>query len=113
MLTVLGRGCRFCDGITRRGFLRVSGSLAAGLGLAPRTGAGEPAEAASGHKAVIIVYLPGGPSHLDLFDLKPDSPAEVRGAFRPIRTRVPGVEISELLPRLAGVADRLAILRSV
>jgi hypothetical protein len=113
VLTILGRGSRFCDGLTRRSFLTVSGSLAAGLGLPPLARAGEEAHQPSRHKAVIVVYLPGGPSHLDSFDPKPDAPAEVRGEFRPIRTRLPGVTVSELFPRLAGMMDRLAIVRSV
>jgi len=63
--------------------------------------------------AVIFVWLPGGPPHLDTYDMKPDAPAEVRGAFRPIRTNVPGIEVCELLPRHARVADRFALVRSV
>jgi hypothetical protein len=66
-----------------------------------------------GHKSVIMVYLSGGLAHQDTFDLKPDAPAEVRGEFAPIATRVPGVQFGELLPRLAGVADRLAVIRSI
>ena len=65
------------------------------------------------HKAIINVYLPGGPSHIDLFDLKPDAPVEVRGEFSPIRTNVPGMEISEVFPKLAQVADKFSIIRSV
>jgi len=57
--------------------------------------------------------MPGGPTHLDMFDIKPEAPPEVRGEFRPIATKVPGVEISELMPRLAGMADKLTILRSL
>src|SRR5262245_27558204 len=60
-----------------------------------------------------MVYLPGGPPHLDLVDLKPHAPAEVRGEFRPIPTRVTGMQLCEHLPRLAGLADRLAVIRSV
>jgi|TARA_B110000914_G_scaffold191649_1_gene178301 hypothetical protein len=67
----------------------------------------------SSHKAVINIYLPGGPSHLDMFDLKPDAPAEIRGEFRPIGTNVPGIEICELFPRLAKMADKFAIIRSL
>jgi hypothetical protein len=64
-------------------------------------------------KAVIMIYLPGGPPHQDTFDLKPDAPSEVRGEFKPIRTNVPGIEICEHLPRLARIADKLAIVRSI
>jgi hypothetical protein len=64
-------------------------------------------------KAVIMVWLEGGPSHLDIYDLKPDAPAEIRGEFKPIRTRVPGMEICELLPLQAEIADQLAIVRNM
>ena len=75
------------------------------------------AEAAKGvrnpAKGVIMVLLPGGPSHLDMFDLKPDAPAEIRGEFRPTATNVPGIDICELMPRLAGMADKLTLVRSL
>jgi hypothetical protein len=64
-------------------------------------------------KAVINVYLPGGPSHLDMWDLKPDAPREVRGEFSPISTNVPGMQICELFPKLAKIADKFAIIRSL
>ena len=60
-----------------------------------------------------MVLLPGGPTHLDTFDLKPDAPAEIRGEFRPIATNVPGIDICELMPRLARMADKLTIIRSL
>ncbi len=66
-----------------------------------------------GHKAVIMVFLPGGPSHQDMFDLKQDAPREVRGEFRPISTRVPGIQICEHLPRLAQVMDKVTVIRSM
>jgi hypothetical protein len=68
---------------------------------------------ASRHKAVIMIYLPGGPPHQDMYDIKVDAPAEVRGEFRPIRTNVRGIEICQHLPRMAKIADKLAIVRSV
>jgi hypothetical protein len=58
-----------------------------------------------------MVYLPGGPSHIDLYDMKPAAPVEVRGEFRPIRTNVPGLDICELMPRQARIADKFAIIR--
>jgi hypothetical protein len=64
-------------------------------------------------KAVIMVLLPGGPTHLDTFDLKPDAPAEIRGEFQPISTNLPGLEICELLPRLARIADKFTLIRSL
>ena len=60
-----------------------------------------------------MVLLPGGPSHLDMYDLKPDARAEIRGEFRPIATKVPGVDICELMPRLAKAADKLTFIRSL
>src|SRR5262249_22030842 len=64
-------------------------------------------------KGIIMVLLPGGPTHLDTFDLKPDAPAEIRGEFRPIATNVPGLDLCELMPRLARLADKLAVIRSL
>ena len=116
MLNILGRFDRrrsHCDGISRRGFLKVGGMAAGGLSLPQLLQTEAQAGSGSSHKAVINVYLPGGPSHLDLFDLKPDAPAEIRGEFSPIRTNVPGVEISEMFPLLAKRADQFAIIRSV
>jgi hypothetical protein len=104
----------FCDGITRRDFFRV-GALA-GLGLSlPRflelKAAGAVASASA--KAAIYVRLSGGPSHLDTFDMKPDAPDSHRGEFGEIATNVPGIRISEHLPKLAQCADKYAILRGV
>jgi hypothetical protein len=102
-----------CDGMKRRDFLRI-GAIGAGLSLSGylrMSAAGE----IQGAKATsaIFINLPGGPSHMDSFDLKPDAPAEYRGAFNPIKTNVPGVEISEHLPKLAQCADKYTILRGV
>src|SRR5262249_60914798 len=67
----------------------------------------------STHKSVIMIYLAGGLAHQDTFDLKPEAPAGIRGEFRPIATRLPGVQVGELLPRIAGVMDKLAVIRSI
>lgn len=103
----------FCDGLARRDFLRVGSLAMGGLSLPQLLRA----EAASGrrpsNKSVIMIFLSGGPPHQDLVDLKPSAPAEVRGEFNPIATNVPGIEICELLPRLARLTDRLAIIRSM
>jgi hypothetical protein len=90
--------------------LRVGGGLAVAAGLAPRLARANPE---SGAKSCIFIYLLGGPPHLDMFDLKPNAPAEVRGPFRPIATTLPGVQICEHLPRLAKLAHRFALVRSV
>jgi len=118
MLSIVGARSRggFCDTLARRQFLRI-GSLAglggtAGVSLVDLARA-EAVAGTRSHKAVIMIYLPGGPPHQDLVDLKPDAPAEIRGEFRPIPTNVPGIEFSELLPRLAGMADKLAVIRSI
>jgi hypothetical protein len=101
----------------RREFLRWGGGLAAAGLLMPELRGlaapnADPKRATSG-KSCILVYLLGGPPHLDMFDLKPAAPVEIRGPFQPIATNLPGVQICEHLPRLASIADRLAIVRSV
>src|SRR5258708_3180786 len=115
MLTIRGgKGGRYCDGVSRRDFLKVGGLAMGGLTLPQLLGA-ESKAGVSGpsHKAVIMVFLSGGPPHQDMVDLKPDAPAEIRGEFKPISTRVPGIQICEHLPRMAQMMDRLAIIRSV
>lgn len=113
MLTIYGNKSRFCDGVSRRNFLKI-GSLALGGLTLPQL---LRAEAQSGirksHKAVIMIFLPGGPSHQDMFDLKQDAPSEIRGEFKPISTKVPGIQICEHMPRIAEVMDKLTIIRSM
>ncbi len=113
MWTFFGAGRRYCDGVSRRSFLKVGGLAMGGLGLADLLGAEARAGVAGSHKAVIMVYLAGGMSQQDTFDLKPEAPAEVRGEFRPIATSVPGTRICELLPGIAKVVDKMAIIRSI
>jgi len=121
MLNVFGNTSRFCDGVTRRSFLNI-GALSFGattLTLADiyraeaAAKAGQPGASLASHKAVINVFLAGGPAHLDTFDPKPDAPAEIRGEFGPIRTNVRGLDLSECFPRLAAVADKFALVRSL
>ena len=113
MLTLYGPGSRYCDGVSRRSFLKIGGLGAAGLTLSDLMRV----EAATGkkldHKAVIMVYLSGGISHQDTVDLKPDSPKEVRGEFDPIPSSVPGIRMGEKIPKLAQVMDRCTVIRSV
>ncbi len=99
--------------LARREFLRVGGGLAVASLLSPPPASAGVAPRKGGARSCILVYLLGGPPHLDTFDLKPDAPAEVRGPFKPIRTNVPGVEVCEHLPRLARLAHRYALVRSV
>src|SRR3989449_6382586 len=102
---------RRCDGVTRREFLRVGTLSALGLNLADALRLrADPAERPPN---CILIWLDGGPSHLDTFDLKPEAPAEVRGDFKPTATCVPGVHICEHFRRLATVMDRACLIRSV
>ncbi|MFO0841090.1 MAG: DUF1501 domain-containing protein [Gemmataceae bacterium] len=110
MLTLWGDRQRYCDGLTRRNFLQL-GAFGAGLSLAGLLRARE--KAGSSSKAAIMIYLPGGPSHLDMYDLKPDAPKEYRGEFHPIKTNVPGVQVCEHFPLQAKMWDKLAVVRPV
>lgn len=113
MLTIQGRGHSFCDGVTRRDFLKIGGLALGGLTLTDLLAAEAKAGIRSSHKAVIMVYLPGGPPHQDMFDIKSDAPADVRGTSKAIKTNVPGIEINELMPNLAKMMDKFAIIRSL
>ncbi|MBV9122940.1 MAG: DUF1501 domain-containing protein, partial [Planctomycetes bacterium] len=87
--------------------------LAGGLSLPQLLAAEAQSGVGSSHKAVINVFLPGGPPHIDMWDLKPEAPAEIRGEFRPIKTNVPGIEICENFPRIAAMMDRFVAIRSM
>jgi hypothetical protein len=113
MLTVFGPSHRYCDGVSRRSFLQIGGLALGGLTLPGLLRAEQQAGKGKSNRSVIMVYLSGGLAHQDTFDLKPNAPAEVRGKFRPIPTRVPGIQIGEYLPRLASCMDRLILLRSL
>ncbi|MCO8124788.1 DUF1501 domain-containing protein [Stieleria sp. TO1_6] len=101
----------------RRDLLHVGGLTALGLGIGDwfhaRAGLASETDSAVTAKSCILLWLDGGPSHLDLFDLKPEAPAEIRGPFQPISTNVPGIEICEQLPRTAAMMDRIALVRSM
>jgi hypothetical protein len=115
MFTLWGARQRFCDGLTRRGFLQVGafgGLTLAGL-LRAKAFAGETGTPASASKSAIMIYLPGGPSHIDTYDLKPDAPMEFKGEFKPIPTNVAGVQICEHMPLQARMWDKLAVVRSL
>jgi hypothetical protein len=101
MLTLWGARQRFCDGINRRSFLKI-GAFGAGLTLAGMLRSRALADSpTSSSKSAIMIYLPGGPSHMDMYDLKPEAPVEFRGEFKPIPTNVPGVQICEHFPASA------------
>ncbi|MDB5338987.1 MAG: hypothetical protein JWN70_4606 [Planctomycetaceae bacterium] len=105
---------RYCDGLARRDVLRIGG-LGLGLSLADllRLKAQGAVNPAGRPKSVIMVYLGGGLSHIDTYDMKPAAPAEFRGEFRPIRTQVPGLDVCELLPLQAKIADKFSVVRGV
>ena len=124
MLRILGSPKRLCDGATRRELLLAGGLGFCGLAMgraaaafaapAPQVTRDPRLEQSFGRaKNVILLYLFGGPSHLDMLDMKPAAPAEVRGEFRPIRSRLPGCDVNEHLPRLAQVMDKVTVVRSL
>ncbi len=114
MLTILGRSAGgFCDGMSRRNFLRIGGMMMGGLSLPQVLRNEAQAGVGSSHKAMINIFLPGGPPHQDMWDLKPDAPSEIRGEFQPIKTNVPGIEICELFPRIAKMMDKFVPIRSI
>ena len=109
---------RFCDGVSRRTFLKVGAFSfgAASLSLADiyrAEAAANPASSPTKHKAVINIFLGGGPPHQDMWDIKTEAPAEIRGEFKPIATKVPGIQIGETFTRIARMADKFAFIRSV
>jgi len=101
---------RFCDGIARRDFIRMGAAGLFGLSL-PRLLQAEPAAAAK-DTSLIFVFLHGGLSTIDTFDLKPDAPAEFRGEFKPIASNVPGISVGELIPRVSQQMDKFSLIRS-
>ena len=113
MLKVIGSAHKLCDGVTRRNFLRIGSLGLGGMALPQLLRAEAKAGTRLGHKAVIMIFLPGGPSHQDMFDLKPDAPSEFRGAFNPINTNVDGIQICEHLPKMAKLMDKCSIIRSM
>ncbi|MCH2201515.1 MAG: DUF1501 domain-containing protein [Fuerstiella sp.] len=112
MLTLFGQSSLMCDGVSRRSFLQIGG-LCGGLTLADILRAESQSPAKLRHKAVINIFLAGGPPHQDMWEIKTEAPAEIRGEFGPISTAVPGIQIGECFPQLAGMMDKLAIIRSV
>lgn len=114
MLTVFGGKQRFCDGVSRRNFLRIGGLAMGGLALPDLLRAeSRLGDSAKRHKSVIMIYLPGGPSHIDTYDPKPRAPLEYRGEFQTIQSCVPGMDFCEHYPKQAALADKLVLIRSV
>lgn len=118
MLTITGQQSKYCDGVSRRSFLKIGGfamGAVGGVNLASLMRA----EAAAGNlnsgsrKAIINIFLGGGPPHQDMWEIKTEAPSEIRGEFSPIDTAVPGIQIGECFPKLASIMDRLVVVRSV
>lgn len=109
------QGCRiqFCDRMPRRNFLAIGGLAMGGLSLPQLLRAEQQSGTGQSHKAIIMIYLTGGPPHQDMVDLKPHAPTEIRGEFQPIQTNIPGIEISEHMPRVAAMMDKFALIRSL
>lgn len=116
MLNIFGKpqaSSGFCDGQSRRDFLKIGGMVMGGLSLPQLLAAEAQAGIGKSHKAIINVFLPGGPPHQDFWDVKVDAPAEIRGEFQAIKTNVPGIEISEVFPKIAEVMDKCVVIRSI
>jgi hypothetical protein len=116
MLTFLGKGtATTCNGVTRRDFLQVGALGALGLSWPHWLAAQEAGLVAPDHdeRSCILIFNLGAPSNMDLWDMKPDAPAEIRGPFKPVATPVPGIQLSEILPRHARIADKFSLVRSV
>ena len=120
MLSIPGRPGRTCDGYSRRELLRVGGAGLLGLSLpeflswkAQAAAARTDTKITPKAKSVIMLFLQGGPSHIDIWDPKPDAPSNVRGDFKPIPTKVDGIQVSETMPMLAQVMDKVTLIRSM
>jgi hypothetical protein len=116
MLTIYGRRQRLCDGVSRRSFLKIGGfalGAAGGVSLADLLRAESSSPRKSPHKAVINIFLAGGPPHQDMWEIKTEAPAEIRGEFKPIDTAVPGIQIGQCFPRIAAMMQKFAAIRSV
>ena len=115
MLSFFGSGrSQTCGGVTRRDFLHAGSLVGAGLSLPGYLWAKERGALKKEHddRAVILIFNLGAPSQLDTFDMKPEAPSEIRGPFKPIATKAPGIQLSEILPKHAQVADKLSLVRS-
>src|SRR5437763_12310644 len=122
MLVIPGRRCHTCEGPTRRELLRAGSIGMFGLNLANFLSWQKTATAATKYQgargfgsaqSVIMIFLQGGPSHIDIWDPKPDAPANIRGEFKPIKSNVPGISLSEVMPRLAKQMDKATLIRSM
>lgn len=114
MLTIQGTPSgKFCDGFSRRDFLKIGGLAMGGLSLPQMLRAEAQSGIRKSAKSVIMIYMAGAPPHQDIFDLKMDAPLEIRGPYQPMRTKVPGIHISEHMPHCARIMDKLVPIRSM
>ena len=113
MLTIYGGKHQLCDGVNRRNFIKIGALGMGGLSFPQLLKAEQKAGVGKSNKAIIMIYLPGGPPHQDMYEIKTDAPSEIRGEFSPINTNVSGIQICELLPRLAKITDKLVLLRTI
>lgn len=120
MLTIYGKSGRYCDGVSRRSFLTIGGLTLGAFGFPDlslanlmRSESKTPRKGKLGHKAVINIFLAGGPPHQDMWEIKTEAPSEIRGEFRPIPTNVAGIQICEVFPKLASMMDKAVVLRSI
>lgn len=114
MLSLAGKErTGYCDGVTRRDFLKLGGLALGGISLPQLLRSEAVAGVGRSQKAVIMVFLAGGPPHQDMFDLKPGAPDGIRGEYRPIPTNVPGLDICEHMPRLARMMDKFTVIRAL
>src|ERR1700749_568128 len=109
----LGSSGGYCDGLNRRSFLQL-GVAGMGTGVLPQLlRAKEASQDTRKNTSVILIWLDGGPGHMDMYDMKPDAPAEYRGIWKAIKSKVPGLDVTELYPKQAKVADKFSIVRSL
>ena len=114
MLSIPGNRINgFCDGLSRRNFLRIGSLGLGGLSLTDLLRAEAAAGKSNQQKSVVMIYLPGGPTQHETFDPKPDAPMGIRGSYKPISTKIPGVQYCELLPKLSAMADKFSVVRSL
>ncbi len=114
MLNIQGQSNgKFCDQVSRRNFIKVGALGLGGLSLPQLLKAEKQSGTGSSHKSIIMIYMPGGPPHQDMYDLKMDAPSQYRGEFKPISTNVPGIRLCEHLPRLASMADKCVFVNSL
>src|SRR5262249_38484772 len=109
----LGRTRGYCDGVSRRSFLQIGVAGMAALGLPELMRARAESGTSTKDTSVILIWLDGGPGHMDMYDMKPDAPAEYRGIWKPIKSKVPGFDVTELYPKQAKITDKFSMVRSL